>query len=44
MNIPYTCPNQEGHEAHMEMNGECPWCGEEDQTQINHDFNVDDFY
>lgn len=21
------CRNPEGHEAHMELNGECPWCG-----------------
>lgn len=22
------CSNPEGHEAHMELNGECPWCGD----------------
>ena len=21
------CDYPEGHEAHMELNGECPWCG-----------------
>lgn len=23
-----TCEMTEGHQAHMELNGECPWCGE----------------
>lgn len=22
-----TCTHPEGHAAHMELNGECPWCG-----------------
>lgn len=22
-----SCAMPEGHEAHMELNGECPWCG-----------------
>lgn len=22
------CSMTEAHEAHMELNGECPWCGE----------------
>lgn len=21
------CTNEESHQAHMELNGECPWCG-----------------
>ena len=21
------CKYQEAHEAHMDLNGECPWCG-----------------
>ena len=25
------CEYPEGHEAHMELNGECPWCGEAGQ-------------
>lgn len=24
------CTNEEAHEAHMALNGECPWCGEYD--------------
>lgn len=29
-----TCPNPDGHEGHMQMNGECPWCGAYDESQI----------
>ena len=21
------CPSPEAHAAHMDLNGECPWCG-----------------
>lgn len=24
--MPDSCPYPEAHEAHMQMNGECPWC------------------
>ena len=27
------CENPEAHAAHMEMNGECPWCGAFDANQ-----------
>jgi hypothetical protein len=27
------CPYPEGHEAHMAVNGECPWCGVSDPNQ-----------
>lgn len=26
------CSMPEAHEAHMEINGECPWCGHYDPT------------
>lgn len=29
------CPQPESHAAHMGVNGECPWCGAHDETQIN---------
>lgn len=29
-----TCSMPEAHEAHMQMNGECPWCGAMDYDQI----------
>lgn len=29
------CSMPEAHEAHMEMNGECPWCGAFDPTQTD---------
>lgn len=29
------CPGGYGaHMAHLELNGECPWCGKLDQDQI----------
>lgn len=28
------CKDPEAHEAHMQMNGECPWCGVGDPSQI----------
>lgn len=30
------CIDQEAHDAHMEINGECPWCSEynPDQTEF----------
>lgn len=31
---PKPCPNPEGHQGHMQMNGECPWCGAFDESQI----------
>ena len=32
------CENPEAHEAHMEVNGECPWCGayDESRTEFGH--------
>jgi hypothetical protein len=29
-----TCCDPEAHEAHMQMNGECPWCGAGDGFAI----------
>lgn len=34
------CPDPEAHEAHMQMNGECPWCGATDPTRIR---NYEDY-
>jgi hypothetical protein len=28
------CSMPEAHEGHMQMNGECPWCGATDESQI----------
>ena len=28
------CENPEAHEAHMAVNGECPWCGETDPDSV----------
>ena len=28
------CVDMEAHFAHMEVNGECPWCGSHDPHQI----------
>jgi hypothetical protein len=28
------CEDPEAHEAHMQMNGECPWCRAVDRQQI----------
>ena len=27
------CRQTEGHEEHLRMNGECPWCGEVDRDK-----------
>lgn len=29
------CEYTEAHEAHMELNGECPWCGMIDPMQAD---------
>lgn len=36
-----SCPDPEAHEAHMQMNGECPWCGAVDQSQIRQQKDYD---
>jgi hypothetical protein len=28
------CPNPEAHEAHMQLNGECPWCGAVERAAV----------
>lgn len=38
-----TCQYPEGHEAHMALNGECPWCGAYDPEAIDESLDVDDF-
>lgn len=35
MPVNVTCENPEAHEAHMRLNGECPWCGATDEDQID---------
>lgn len=35
------CPDPEAHEAHMQMNGECPWCNELDESQIRQQKDYD---
>lgn len=27
--------NGDAHEAHMALNGECPWCGAADESQVD---------
>lgn len=36
-NLKRTCPPelQEAHEAHMRLNGECPWCYAVDDSKID---------
>ncbi len=29
------CTMPEAHEAHMALNGECPWCGDVDTDEIS---------
>lgn len=29
------CEDPEAHEAHMRLNGECPWCGTTDESRID---------
>lgn len=36
-----SCPNPEAHEAHMQMNGECPWCGAGDLSKIRNPKDYD---
>jgi hypothetical protein len=31
----HNCSNPEAHEAHMRVNGECPWCGALDLSAID---------
>jgi hypothetical protein len=31
------CRDPEAHDAHMRLNGECPWCGALDVSQIEWD-------
>ena len=28
------CPDPDAHEGHMQMNGECPWCGAVERAAI----------
>lgn len=37
------CKNLEAHEAHMRLNGECPWCGAYDPEAIDPTARVEDF-
>ena len=37
------CKNLEAHEAHMSLNGECPWCGAYDPEAIDPTARVEDF-
>jgi hypothetical protein len=34
---------QEAHEAHMALNGECPWCGYADPSAIDPNVDPEDF-
>jgi hypothetical protein len=35
-----TCTMPEAHEAHMRMNGECPWCGGDDPSAIDPNMTI----
>jgi hypothetical protein len=38
------CPGgQEAHDAHMALNGECPWCGAVDRGRIVEGSEPEDF-
>lgn len=38
---PQACPDPEAHDAHMQMNGECPWCGASDAEQMREPADFD---
>lgn len=38
-----TCTHPESHVAHMMLNGECPWCGAYDPSQIDESMSIEDF-
>lgn len=38
-----TCALPESHVAHLMLNGECPWCGAYDPSQIDPDCSPEDF-
>jgi len=35
------CPRLDAHDAHMRMNGACPWCAAVDPSRIDPNFDVD---
>jgi hypothetical protein len=38
------CPGGwEAHQAHLALNGECPWCGKVDPEAIDPDAEIEDF-
>lgn len=36
------CKFPEGHEGHMALNGECPWCGAVDTDSIRLDLTIEE--
>lgn len=37
------CDRPDAHAAHLALNGECPWCGYADESQVDPNADVDDF-
>lgn len=43
VSTPTPCTQPDSHDAHLALNGECPWCGAYDPDAIDENARLEDF-